>query len=64
MNERAKTILNFWFKESSPEDHFKRNENFDKKIRILFENDYKQAINNELEDWQDESFHVLLLLFY
>ena len=62
MNERAKTILNFWFKESSPEDHFKRNENFDKKIRILFENDYKQAINNELEDWQDESFSCLALI--
>ena len=34
MNERAKTILNFWFKESAPEEHFKRNDNFDKKIRF------------------------------
>ena len=53
MNERAKDILNFWFVESSSEEHFKRDEDFDKKIRDHFENDYNKATNNELEDWQD-----------
>ena len=62
MNERVKAILNFWFKESAQEDHFKRNNDFDKKIRNHFENDYKQAINNELEDWQDEPYSCLALI--
>tara|TARA_B100000579_G_C22762636_1_gene819761 strand:- start:228 stop:788 length:561 start_codon:yes stop_codon:yes gene_type:complete len=62
MNERAKAILNFWFKESSTEEHFKRNDNFDKKIRNLFEKDYQKAINNELEDWQDNPQTCLALI--
>ncbi len=62
MNERAKAILNFWFVESSPEDHFKKNDDFDKKIRDLFEKDYFQAINNELEDWQDDPKSCLALV--
>jgi uncharacterized protein (DUF924 family) len=62
MNERVKAILNFWFKESAPEEHFKRNDNFDKKIRNFFENDYQKAINNELEDWQDDPTTCLALI--
>lgn len=62
MNERAKTILNFWFKESTSEEHFKRNDNFDEKIRNLFINDFKKAINNELEDWQDDPNSCLALV--
>jgi uncharacterized protein (DUF924 family) len=62
MNERAKAILNFWFKESTPEEHFKRNDSFDKKIRNLFENDYQKVINNELEDWQDDPHTCLALI--
>ena len=62
MNERAKAILNFWFIESSPEDHFKKNDDFDKKIKGNFENDYLKAINNELEDWQDKPESCLALI--
>ena len=62
MNERAKTILNFWFIETSSEEHFKRNKDFDDKIRNLFENDHKKAINNELEEWQDEPKTCLALV--
>ena len=62
MNERAKKILDFWFKESKSEEHFKRSDNFDKKIRDLFENDYQKAINNELEDWQDNPNSCLALV--
>ena len=62
MNERAKTILNFWFKESTSEQHFKRSDYFDDKIRNLFENDYQKAINNELEDWQDNPSSTLALI--
>ena len=53
MNERIKAILDFWFIESSTEDHFKQNYKFDRKIKDYFKNDYFKAINNDLEDWQD-----------
>ena len=36
MNERAKTILDFWFVQSDMKDWFKKNEEFDNKIRALF----------------------------
>ena len=62
MNERAKAILNFWFKETTTKEHFKRSDDFDKKIRDLFENDYKKTINNKLEDWQDEPNSCLALI--
>ena len=62
MNERVKAILNFWFKESTPEEHFKKNDDFDIKIRNLFEKDYQKAIKNELEDWQDDPKSCLALI--
>lgn len=62
MNERAKTILNFWFEKSSAKYHFKRNDSFDKKIADNFKNDYFQAINNNLEDWQDNPESCLALI--
>ena len=62
MNERAKDILNFWFKEVTFKEKFKRNNNFDNKIRKLFENDYNKAIDNELEDWQDKPKTCLALI--
>ena len=62
MNERVKTILNFWFIESSSEDHFKKSDIFDKKIKDNFEKDYFKAINNELEDWQDDPQSCLALI--
>ena len=62
MNERAKAILKFWFEESSPEEHFKKNEKFDEKIRNLFEKDYQNAINNKLEDWLDNPKTCLALV--
>ena len=62
MSDRAKIILNFWFAQSSPGDHFKRNDNFDKKIKDNFADDYSKAINNELEDWQDNPEACLALI--
>ena len=62
MNERAKAVLYFWFKESRPEEHFKQNDDFDKRIRTLFEKDYQKAIKNELEDWQDNPKTCLALV--
>lgn len=62
MNERVKAILTFWFKESTKENYFKRNEDFDKKIKNNFENDYIKAINNQLEDWQDNPLSCVALI--
>ena len=62
MNERVKAILDFWFLESSTEDHFKKNDVFDKKIRVNFLSDYKKAANNELEEWQDNHESCLALV--
>ncbi len=62
MNERAKAILKFWFDESTPEEHFKKNDDFDKKIRNLFEKDYQNAINNKLENWLDNPKTCLALV--
>ena len=62
MNERAKKILEFWFIKSSIKDWFEKNNNFDKKIRDLFFEDYEQAINNEYDDWQDNSNECVALV--
>ena len=34
--ERAQVILDFWFKETPSELHFKKDEKFDQKIRVNF----------------------------
>lgn len=62
MNERVKNILDFWFVKSSSEDHFKRSNDYDKKIRDNFKSDYYKAINNKLEDWQDNPESCLALI--
>ena len=62
MNERANKILEFWFVKSSIKDWFEKNDNFDKKIRDLFFEDYEQAINNEYDDWQDNSNECVALV--
>ena len=65
INERAKAILDFCFIETKREQWFKKDLNFDKKLDELFKTDYKKAINNEYEDWQDnpeECVALVLLL--
>ena len=62
MNERAKKILEFWFIKSSIKDWFKKNNNFDKKIRYLFFKDYLKAIKNEYDDWQDNPNECVALV--
>ena len=49
MNERAKTILDFWFMQTSKEEKFGNNKTFDKKIRDNFLDDYQKAIKNEYD---------------
>ena len=62
MHIKADKILNFWFKESLPEELFRQKDSFDKKIRDNFFTYYEKAICNELDDWQDEPKSCLALI--
>jgi uncharacterized protein (DUF924 family) len=60
--KNAKNILDFWFKESLPEELFRQKDSFDKKIRDKFLFAYEKAIINEYDDWQDEPKSCLALI--
>ena len=60
--ERAQIILDFWFKETPSEMRFKKDENFDKKIKDNFLKDYELACQNEYDDWQDNPMSCLALV--
>ena len=62
MNERAKAILYFWFKQSSHKQRFSKNADFDQKIRNNFFGDYQKAINNEYDSWQDNANECLAII--
>ena len=62
MNKKAEEIINFWFKESLPEELFRQKDSFDNKIRNKFSNDYEKAIINEYDEWQDDSKSCLALI--
>ena len=61
---KAQEILDFWFKETTSEMRFKKNEDFDKKIKDKFLKDYELACQNEYDDWQDnileQQFKIML----
>ena len=60
--ERAQVILDFWFKETPSEMRFKKDDEFDQKIRKNFLNDYELACQNEYDDWQDNPMSCLALV--
>ena len=60
--ENAQKILDFWFKESLPEELFRQKDSFDKEIRDKFFKDYEKAIINEYDDWQDDPKSCLALI--
>ena len=62
MNKNAKAILDFWFKEALPEEHFRQKDSFDKKIKKRFSKDYQAAISNEYAEWQDYPKSCLALI--
>ena len=62
MNERTKTILDFWFLQTSQEEKFGNNKTFDKKIRDNFLDDYQKAIKNEYDYWHDNAAECLALI--
>jgi uncharacterized protein (DUF924 family) len=62
ITNKAQNILDFWFKESLPEELFRQKDSFDKKIKVRFFNDYNKAIINEYDDWQDDIKSCLALI--
>ena len=60
--ERAQAIIDFWFKETPSEMRFKKDENFDQKIKDNFLKDYELACQNEYDDWQDNPMSCLALV--
>ena len=62
MNERAKAILDFWFIQSNMENWFKKDDKYDEKIKKLFFQDLKKAINNEYDGWQDTAEECVALI--
>ena len=60
--DKAQNILDFWFKESLPEELFRQKDSFDKKIRDRFFDDYEKAIINEYDEWQDDPKSCLALI--
>ena len=62
INERAKVILDFCFVKTSQEQWFKKNEEFDTELKKLFLNDYKKAVNNQYDEWQDNPEECVALI--
>ena len=60
--DKAKNILDFWFKESLPDELFRQKDSFDNKIRERFSDDYEKAIINEYDEWQDYPKSCLALI--
>ena len=62
INERAKVILDFCFVKTSLEQWFKKDEKFDDELKKLFLNDYKNAVHNKYDEWQDNPEECVALI--
>ncbi len=62
INERAKIILDFCFVKTPLERWFIKDEQFDSQLRKLFLNDYKNAVNNKYDEWQDNAEECVALV--
>lgn len=49
---QARTILDFWFKETSPELWFRKDEQFDQTIAQRFSTIWEAATRGELSEWR------------
>ena len=55
-------ILNFWFKESTPEQWFTKDPEFDNQIKVRFSHTVEQAITDKLNDWTKDPHSCLALI--
>lgn len=62
MISRYDEILKFWFEESTPQQWFQKNEDFDKAITSRFQHDYDSAVQGQYDDWRDTAKGCLALI--
>ena len=62
INERAKVILEFCFIKTPLEQWFKKDKEFDIQLKRCFLDDYKKAINNDYDEWQDNPEECVALI--
>ena len=62
INERAKVILDFCFVKTPLEQWFKKDLEFDRELKELFLDDYRNATNNDYEEWQDNPEECVALI--
>ena len=62
IKNKAKNILDFWFKETPPKKRFQKHKDFDLLIKEKFLQDYELASKNEYDDWQDSALGCLALV--
>ncbi len=62
INERAKVILDFCFVQTPMEKWFKKDEEFDNVLKEMFFSDYKNAIKNKYDEWQDNPEECVALI--
>ena len=62
LSNRAREILNFWFKDTPPKKRFQKHKDFDLLIKEKFLKDYELASKNEYDDWQDSALGCLALV--
>jgi len=57
-----KDIIDFWFVECSPVQWFRKDYNFDKKLRIRFSKSLEMALEDKLESWSSSKYGCLALI--
>lgn len=62
MEDQAKAILDFWFKESDSSKWFNGGDAFDAEITSRFSDVFEKAISGGLASWQDEPYTALAFI--
>ncbi len=53
MSEKIQAVLDFWFKELTPEDWFTKNADLDEQIKQRFFDCHQKIVALECEDWRE-----------
>ena len=62
MRNTQNEVLHFWFEDSSPDQWFTKNSDFDDDIRARFESDYNMAMEGIYDGWMDTPKGCLALI--
>jgi len=55
MNAGAREVLDFWFQELKPADHFRKSSELDARIQHRFQARLEEALRGELYPWRENS---------